>query len=161
MYWNLLWQLSAVQHTRSNDSRPRVSRWCAGYEWIYNEPYDNSCPLCSITSLMTHGHICHVGAQDVRTCCGSYPLCSITNRMTNGHIDRMTNDHVHHVGVQDVREYIVDLLWQLSEVQHYNITQSKGAKPLTHQYILDAFTFDRDRREILAVYPWLRCGLDD
>lgn len=73
----------------------------------------------------------------------------------------MTNRHWCDVSAQDVREYIVDLLWQLSEVQHYDITPSKGAKPLTHRFILDAFLFDPDRLDILEMYPWLRCGLDD
>lgn len=62
--------------------------------------------------------------------------------------------------MQDVREYIVDLLWKLSDVQHFNVTPSKGAKVMTHRSILDAFMFDRDRQEVAAAYPWLRCGLD-
>lgn len=62
--------------------------------------------------------------------------------------------------MQDVREYIVDLLWKLSEVQHFNVTPSTGAKLMTHRSILDAFIFDRDRQEVMAAYPWLSCGLD-
>lgn len=163
-----------------------VTRVCRSYtvglnECIVHSRYRVLFITCT-SNLITHCHVCHVGAYDVREYVVDllYRRASCTDQLYRPAVhmcqlsevqhdsltpskgaEPITNCHVCHVGAQDVREYIVDLLWQLSEVQHYDITPSKGAKPLTHRTILDAFMFDRDKKAMLEVYPWLRCGLDN